>query len=263
MPQFTKPTLTNKRKYDESNDTTTSSYKRQSTGQGSTHVSHDSTHNQSRDRFWYVQWYVIASVSQDYLYLITLGVIPNKRNTRRGMEMESCYKHRRVSVTCSIWTAKGSLNDNYFLYLRLNLCRIANGKPVGISLSDIAVDAEFTVGNKDVCIEREVKREDYLSGKCFQGDIPSEPVVSHSAALTKPYVPLRPKTINGFKPPSFVAPSSSSKHISTPHKAPSLRSKTPEPVHHAVNFTGRSYWSANWYVQRSYPIEPLTSRQSL
>ena len=86
MPQFTKPTLTNKRKYDESNDTTTSSYKRQSTGQGSTHVSHDSTHNQSRDRFWYVQWYAIASVSQDYLYLITLGVIPNKRNTRRGME---------------------------------------------------------------------------------------------------------------------------------------------------------------------------------
>ena len=81
MPQFTKPTLTNKRKYDESNDTTTSSYKRQSTGQGSTHVSHDSTHNQSRDRFWYVQWYVITSASQDYLYLITLGVIPNKRQS--------------------------------------------------------------------------------------------------------------------------------------------------------------------------------------
>lgn len=108
------------------------------------------------------------------------------------------------------------------------------------------MDIEFTVGSKDVCIDHEVKQEDYLSGKCFHGDTSSEPVVRHSAALMKPYVPLRPKALNGFKPPLSVMPSSTAKGGSTIHKSPAGRPVTPEPIHHTVDDSGRSYWSANW-----------------
>lgn len=123
--------------------------------------------------------------------------------------------------------------------------RIASGKPSGILPSEISLESTFNVGGKDVYVDCEVKREDYLSGRCFDSSFATAPEpanIRKSTTLLKPYVPLRPRTINGFKAPSFLKPNSPAPSNSNPTAA---RLATPEPVNHVVR-SNKSYWSANW-----------------
>ncbi|CAL1708125.1 unnamed protein product [Somion occarium] len=123
--------------------------------------------------------------------------------------------------------------------------RIASGKPSGILPSEISLESTFNVGGKDVYVDCEVKREDYLSGRCFDSSFATAPEpanIRKSTTLLKPYVPLRPRTINGFKAPSFLKPNSPAPSNSNPTAA---RLATPEPVSHVVR-SNKSYWSANW-----------------
>ena len=88
--------------------------------------------------------------------------------------------------------------------------RFATGRAHGIeSVDTLAEGVNLTVGNKELEVDHVISREEFLSGRCFQNGRTgcSSPVSgpSISGAVTKPYAPLRPKTINDFKPPTRVA----------------------------------------------------------
>ncbi|KZT04627.1 uncharacterized protein LAESUDRAFT_727800 [Laetiporus sulphureus 93-53] len=101
------------------------------------------------------------------------------------------------------------------LVIRGNTCTLyesdgrilVSGKPHGIEgVHKIVEGANFTVGNKELEIDRYVEREDFLAGRCFgNGGRSSAAATDSSSSAAKPFAPLRPKIINTFKPPSTAA----------------------------------------------------------
>jgi DNA repair and recombination protein RAD54B len=98
---------------------------------------------------------------------------------------------------------------------------------------------QFSVGGKEVEIDRAVPRVDYLSGACFgRGPVLDPgPSLSSSSALTRKFVPLKPVVLNPsttLRKPSAPATQSSSSSHATLSKC-SLGSDPSE-----------SCWTVNW-----------------
>ncbi|KAI0081996.1 hypothetical protein K474DRAFT_1612582 [Panus rudis PR-1116 ss-1] len=123
--------------------------------------------------------------------------------------------------------------------------RIVSGRP-NVAISQIDLGSEFSIGGKDVYIDSCISQQDYMSGKCFGGAAPdsSSSVLRSSSSVIRPFVPLRPKTVNGFKPPSFVANKPFMSKLSDVAHSESSQ-QTPEPEIH-VAASPNSYWTASW-----------------
>ena len=132
--------------------------------------------------------------------------------------------------------------SNYCAYARL-----ASGKPYGVEgTHKLAAGVEFTLGNREIEIDHQLSRQDFLSGRCFgRGGITDTPPSISRPSAAKQFVPLRPKTLNGAKNPAYIVPSAAEKErrggIDLEPVSLVASSKVAErsPARH-------SYWTANW-----------------
>ena len=126
--------------------------------------------------------------------------------------------------------------------------RLGTGKPYGVEGTHrLAEGVEFTLGSREIEIDHQLSREDFLSGRCFgRGGIPVAATTSSRSSAAKQFIPLKPRTINGGK-------STSTSLQSTLEKTKEKRGVDLE----AVNLTGSGKslekspasnpcWTANW-----------------
>ena len=139
---------------------------------------------------------------------------------------------------------------------RLNrfLTRIASGKPYGVEgTHKLAEGSEFTLGSREVEIDHKLSREDFLSGRCFgKSHIPVTPV--SRPTLTRQFVPLKPKTLNGGNSVAHAAMSGTVRarpgfELEPVNLVGSEKSQEKESSQHTC-------WTANWYVSSSEPEHP-------
>ncbi|TBU32764.1 P-loop containing nucleoside triphosphate hydrolase protein [Dichomitus squalens] len=125
--------------------------------------------------------------------------------------------------------------------------QLASGKPYGIEgAHKLAEGVEFTLGSKEIEIDHQLNRQDFLSGRCFgRGGISDTSVSTSRPSAVKQFVPLKPKTLNGVKNPAYIVPSVTEKEKRS--------SVDLEPVGLVTSSnTGQStparesYWTANW-----------------
>ncbi|KAH9924448.1 P-loop containing nucleoside triphosphate hydrolase protein [Fomitopsis serialis] len=143
---------------------------------------------------------------------------------------------------------RGHAGDRQFVHIvRHDGRSFTSGRLHGIESAD-ALDqgVNLTVGNKELEVDHVVLRSDFMSGKCFSngrvGHSSPMPAPSTSGAPSKPYAPLRPKAMNGFKPPSRVS------EAVAPKKAIELE---PVDLVKGDKFSSKgntqvSFWTANW-----------------
>ena len=125
--------------------------------------------------------------------------------------------------------------------------RFTTGRAHGIESTDaLANGVNLMVGNKELEIDHFVARADFMSGECFQnggaGCSSQISVSSTSGALSRPYAPLRPKTISGFKPPTRVVDPTSSRKIVELEAVDLVQGDKPP----AKSKPHDSFWTANW-----------------
>lgn len=144
--------------------------------------------------------------------------------------------------------AKGTMYDlegklyvaSFYCNTRLNvpLCSIGAGS---LNAPGAEEGGEYVFGGKEVGIDRQISRVDYLSGKCFgRGSrVTSGAATSGSTSIIqKQPVPLKPS------------------NLATPYKTPTRKVVDLQPVN-LLSQSGitaqeprgsKSYWTANWYV---------------
>ena len=124
--------------------------------------------------------------------------------------------------------------------------RLASGKPYGVeNPQKLAEGVEFTLGSREIEIDHQLSREDFLSGRCFgRGGLKDTSASVIRTSATKQFVPLRPKTLNGGKNPAYMAPSAVEKE---------RRGVDLEPVNLVASHNPaqklaarESFWTANW-----------------
>ncbi|RPD67158.1 hypothetical protein L226DRAFT_549783 [Lentinus tigrinus ALCF2SS1-7] len=125
--------------------------------------------------------------------------------------------------------------------------QLTSGKPHGIEgAHKLAEGVEFSLGNREIEIDHQLLRTDFLSGRCFgRGGIAETSAAANSRpSAAKQFVPLRPKTLNGGRSSAYIAPQAEEKE----KRGIELE---------AVNLVGSekstqkslirdSYWTANW-----------------
>lgn len=124
--------------------------------------------------------------------------------------------------------------------------RLANGKPYGIEgTHKLAEGVEFTLGSKEIEIDHQLSRHDFLSGRCFgRGGISDTSAALSRSIAAKQFIPLKPKILNGGKNSAYIVPSVAEKEkhgvdLEPVGLANSSRSAQKSPVRD-------SYWTANW-----------------
>lgn len=130
----------------------------------------------------------------------------------------------------------------------LSPSRLASGKPYGIEgAHKLAEGVEFTLGSKEIEIDHQLSRQDFLSGKCFgRGGISDNAVALSRPAASKQFIPLKPKVLNGGKNPAYIVPPVTEKEKDTIDLEPvSLANSSKAPQKSPIR---DSYWTANWYV---------------
>ncbi|EPT02698.1 hypothetical protein FOMPIDRAFT_1160247 [Fomitopsis schrenkii] len=125
--------------------------------------------------------------------------------------------------------------------------QFTTGRAHGIeSVDALAEGVNLTVGNKELEIDHVIPRSDFMSGICFQNGRTgcSSPASgpSISVAASKPYAPLRPKAMNGFKAPTRVV------GLAPPGKAIELEPVDLVKGNKASSYSKpqASFWTANW-----------------
>ncbi|KAF9045835.1 hypothetical protein BDZ89DRAFT_1155511 [Hymenopellis radicata] len=125
----------------------------------------------------------------------------------------------------------------------------SDGKPLGSAAAPQTVEEGFECGfaGKDICLECETTKAEYLSGRCF-GHASSGPSVPDSTPSTsKSYAPLKvsaaPRVSSSFHAPS-MKPSAPKRGI--PLEEVGLFSALPTSNQIKENIEIKSYWSANW-----------------
>ncbi|KAH8107828.1 P-loop containing nucleoside triphosphate hydrolase protein [Cristinia sonorae] len=147
------------------------------------------------------------------------------------------------------WDGDGVLlaTSKFCILFDLENRRIAQGKPDLGDAGKLGVGSQLVLGGKELEIDCAIKKEDYLSGKCFtRGGASSPPptVIRNTGASTKQFVPLRPKSLNnGFKPPSFLQ---RGPPIAGPSRAAAEVTVIETPVTDVVKSGVSSYWTVNW-----------------
>ncbi|KAI0723311.1 SNF2 family N-terminal domain-containing protein [Earliella scabrosa] len=124
--------------------------------------------------------------------------------------------------------------------------QLASGKPYGVeNPQKLAEGVEFALGSREIEIDHQLSREDFLSGRCFgRGGLKdtSASVIRTSAA--KQFVPLRPKTLNGGKNPAYMATSVVEKERRGVDLEPVNLVAAHKPAQKSA--FQESFWTANW-----------------
>ncbi|OSX66624.1 hypothetical protein POSPLADRAFT_1044000 [Postia placenta MAD-698-R-SB12] len=122
----------------------------------------------------------------------------------------------------------------------------STGKPHGIeSVRSIAEGVNFTVGNKELEIDRAVQRSEFLSGSCFGNSAASSsPGLLSTGASGKQFTPLKPKTMNGFKVPTRVPSADTKQGVQL--EPINLITRGDDPLVKAQDHSQVSFWIANW-----------------
>ncbi|KAL6308182.1 SNF2 family N-terminal domain-containing protein [Sparassis latifolia] len=124
------------------------------------------------------------------------------------------------------------------------------GKAQGIEgPHQIIESANFTVGTKELEVDRPVDREDFLSGRVFgKGAGSCSPILASTGATAKQFVPLRPKAMNSFKSPSVLSKFASQKQAIDLEAVDLVSSSEKSAVKAQVQNT---FWTANWRKPQS------------
>ncbi len=125
--------------------------------------------------------------------------------------------------------------------------RLCSGKPYGIeSTRKLAEGVEFALGSREIEVDHQLSRTDFLSGKCFgRGGGPDTSTATNSRpSAAKQFVPLRPKTLNGGRTTVHTTPAATEKERSGINLEPvnlvtSQKAAQKSPARD-------SYWTANW-----------------
>ncbi|KAG8963765.1 helicase [Tulasnella sp. 419] len=107
-------------------------------------------------------------------------------------------------------------------------------------------DAEFTIGGKEICFERQISGQEFLSGTCFGSSKAwFEPNSTSGASLQTTYKPKGSKT-GGFRPSKPLLTINPTKSLSTKAllaEKPQAKAVEPEIIDLENE---SSYWTANW-----------------
>lgn len=116
--------------------------------------------------------------------------------------------------------------------------------------SPLSEGISFKVGEKDIEIDREVSRADFLSGACFgrAACMPAESSIpARQSALTKQFVPLKPAVLNASHSPYDVSSRSGRHHIPLEPIDLIAVSNASAEKNFLPQSKGRdSHWTANW-----------------
>ncbi|PIL37156.1 hypothetical protein GSI_00848 [Ganoderma sinense ZZ0214-1] len=123
---------------------------------------------------------------------------------------------------------------------------LASGKPYGIEGTHrLAEGIEFTLGSKEIEIDHQLSRQDFLSGRCFgRSGISDTPAALSRPSVAKQFIPLKPKSLNGGKNPAYIIPSvrEKEKHgVDLELVSLATSSKSAQK-----SLARSSYWTANW-----------------
>ncbi|KAI1786543.1 P-loop containing nucleoside triphosphate hydrolase protein [Ganoderma leucocontextum] len=124
--------------------------------------------------------------------------------------------------------------------------QLASGKPYGIEgAHKLAEGLEFTLGSKEIEIDHQLSRQDFLSGRCFgRGGISDTSTSLSRPSTAKQFIPLKPKILNGGKNPAYIVPSVAEKEKRGVDLEPvSLANSSKSAQKSAAR---DSYWTANW-----------------
>ena len=125
--------------------------------------------------------------------------------------------------------------------------RLASGKPYGIEGTHRLVEGlEFTLGGKEIEIDHQLSRQDFLSGRCFgRGGISDTSAALSRPSVAKQFIPLKPRSLNGGKNPAYIIPSVVEKDKHDVDLQPaSLATSFSKSAQKSP--ARNSYWTANW-----------------
>ncbi|CCM04369.1 uncharacterized protein FIBRA_06542 [Fibroporia radiculosa] len=91
---------------------------------------------------------------------------------------------------------------------------LVSGRPHGIEgLHQITEGANFTVGGKELEVDRPMDRSEFYRGTCFSKNAMTSPLLVPpiSGASSRQFTPLRPKALSSFKPPTMTSNTATSK----------------------------------------------------
>jgi DNA repair and recombination protein RAD54B len=140
--------------------------------------------------------------------------------------------------------------NNLRIYLMLSILLFR----IGMSSSKQAYGplqegATFSVGGKDIEVERSVRKEEFMSGACFGNTTDSaagSSIHSRSTGLAKQFVPLMPKsTVNSMS--AHCVPASGKHNVHSPPVVNTARISTSKGTGHGADGS-ESYWTVNWQV---------------
>ncbi|PCH43504.1 hypothetical protein WOLCODRAFT_164492 [Wolfiporia cocos MD-104 SS10] len=151
------------------------------------------------------------------------------------------YKKHKTWDGDAVMEVNGSTCTLYDLEGKL----LITGKPHGIEgVHAFAEGVNFTIGGKEIEIERPIPRSEYLSGACFgRSALSASAVKSASSTLTKQFVPLRPKVANAYQTATSAPKECSEKKGIT---LEAVQLVATEKRHSQKENIRSSYWIANW-----------------
>lgn len=127
--------------------------------------------------------------------------------------------------------------------------RLASGKPYGIeSTHKLAEGVELALGSREIEVDHQLSREDFLSGRCFgRGGLPDTSASASRPSAAKQFVPLRPKTLNGGKISAYIVPSAV---VEKEKRGVDLESVDLVVSQKSAQKPSarESFWIANWWV---------------
>ncbi|KAI0344614.1 hypothetical protein BDW22DRAFT_1482814 [Trametopsis cervina] len=131
--------------------------------------------------------------------------------------------------------------------------RIACGKPNGVEPDKIGDGSEFSLGGKELQIDRAIQASEYFSGTCFANGVvvnAPEPATTlrSSATAAKQFTPLKPRNGLNFKGPSFVRQplASSSKSASLQASVREKDAVMTDTSDTRTQIGSDTFWMVNW-----------------
>ncbi|OCH90260.1 hypothetical protein OBBRIDRAFT_731106 [Obba rivulosa] len=213
MPAFLNPQTGALKRKSDANEVDGISYKRQAVdGVAQTSESAKAAYQRGHEQYWMVQW----------------------RNPQ--YKKNKHWEGDAVLVVCGNICKLHDMDGKEF----------TSGKAHGIDgVHRIDEGVNFSVGSKELEVEYAVKREDFLSGKCFGlgKSTNASANLGNTNAVAKQFKPLRPKVMNNSVHSSLAsAPDSKGKGIQL--EAVDLVSAGKSRV--VENKDSNSFWTVNW-----------------
>ncbi|EMD37765.1 hypothetical protein CERSUDRAFT_94757 [Gelatoporia subvermispora B] len=209
MPAFQKPHITSLKRKSDASDLDDATNKRQALG---SETAAKAAYQRGHEQYWMVQW--------------------RNPQYKKNKHWEGDAVLVVCGTVCKLYDTDGK--------------EFSSGKAHGIDGTHrISEGVNFSVGSKELEVEYAVKREDFLSGKCFGRGVSSNASTSlgSTSASAKQFKPLRPVVVNT---PSFIAPppAPNPKHTGIQLEAVNLTSSKKSATVEAAG--GASFWTVNW-----------------